>query len=636
MLLYDYEYDIAAIIVTVCMLFSFSLKKTFIGKSGKIFTSIIVFDLLAAIFDCISCFTISNPQDYSLWFNYVVSLGYLFFYNCMNALHLIYIDSKTHVPWLKRFTAIYAHCTIVFYFITIVSSPYTHLVAYFDSNGQYMHGPLMLVLYILPFVNFVIEIIMFVSARKRLSPYQMYASIMLIAAMCISIAVTVVFPRVLIGQLVMATIMFFVFLGFENPAYYTYKETPCLNIVAFQKALKYTKQSNDAIFLLASIGNYPSIKANNNIATVNTLNNMLCDSFYNMFRKRVYCIEDSYFVIYITKQEEEEARKQITEAFEQPIEIEDTNKQIRCEIEMDAIYDLGADFTYEEKEKVIVNRFKEHNIKGKSVREELEHIINKEKHESLILDEIKKAVEAESFLVYYQPIYSYADKKFKSAEALLRLRGENTGCINPEEMVILAEKNGYIDEIGRIVFDKVCRFISENDLKSKGIEYIEVNLSPIQCNREDIVEEFVQIMNKYNVDPNQINLEITETADSGYLHNVKENIRRFDELGVKFSIDDFGSGFASLNYLIKYPVSIIKIDKEILWNAMENDEAMVVLTNSIQLAKELKKEVVVEGVETFEMLKLLNKLECDFQQGYFYSKPICEADFIEYIESHNF
>lgn len=197
------------------------------------------------------------------------------------------------------------------------------------------------------------------------------------------------------------------------------------------------------------------------------------------------------------------------------------------------------------------------------------------------------------------------------------------------------KKNGYIHEVGKIVFEKVCKFISESDLKKNGIDYIEVNLSPVQCNHENLVEDFLNIMKKYSVSPEQINLEITETADSMYLTRVNENIQKFKELGISFSIDDFGSGFASLNYLIKFPVSIIKIDKEILWNAMKNKQAMIVLKNTICMAKELDKEIVVEGVEDLDMIQILNQLECDYQQGYFYSKPIAEKEFVEFIRLRN-
>ena len=125
--------------------------------------------------------------------------------------------------------------------------------------------------------------------------------------------------------------------------------------------------------------------------------------------------------------------------------------------------------------------------------------------------------------------------------------------------------------------EKVCKFINEQALEKLGIEYIEINLSPIQCLRKDLVITYYNIMSKYNINPNQINLEITETAQFSNDENIQENIKKFNEFGIKFSIDDYGSGFASANYLIKLPINIVKIDKEILWSAMKNDNAMIIL-----------------------------------------------------------
>ena len=142
-------------------------------------------------------------------------------------------------------------------------------------------------------------------------------------------------------------------------------------------------------------------------------------------------------------------------------------------------------------------------------------------------------------------------------------------------------------------------------------------------------------MSKYNINPNQINLEITETAQFSNDENIQENIKKFNEFGIKFSIDDYGSGFASANYLIKLPINIVKIDKEILWSAMKNDNAMIILKNTIKMIKELNYEIIVEGVETKEMADFLKIEGCDFNQGYYFSKPINENEFINFIKEKN-
>lgn len=216
----------------------------------------------------------------------------------------------------------------------------------------------------------------------------------------------------------------------------------------------------------------------------------------------------------------------------------------------------------------------------------------------------------------------------------MRLFDKDLGFINPEELVTLAEQNGYIDQIGEIVFRKVCKFIQDNDIENMGLKYIEVNLSPLQCMREDLVETFGDIMEKYEVRPEQINLEITETAQIASGKQILSNVEAFHKMGVEFSIDDYGSGFASADYLIKLPVSIVKIDKSILWMAMKDESAMIVLQNTIKMIKDLGKEIVVEGVEDEEMVEMLGRCGCDFMQGYFYSKPISDAKFIEYIKTN--
>ena len=633
-LLYDYQYDVAAIIVLVCMLFFFSLRKTFMGKSGRVFVSLIICDLIAAVLDWISCYTISYPDRYPLYFNYIVSLGYLFFYNMMSVLYLVYIDSKTKLESFRKFIIAYVHIMMVFYFVVIFSSPWTHWVAYFDDNGKYLHGSFMSVLYILPFISFAIEIVMLLNAKNRINLYQIGASISLVIATGIVIAFTIINTRLLIGQLIMATIMFFVYLAFENPAYYTYKDTPCLNDVALRKNLKAPKKNNKCGPVLCAIKNYKFIEVNNGIHVVDNLNRTICNKLCKELKNHIYCLEGQYFVVCTNADKEEKVISKIQDIFAAPFAVGEANSQISCELFLTTVRDLTNDFSYMDKFKILLTKLKEWDDTYSS-KEILERIEKKEKHEAQVLKEIKNAIENDKFEVYYQPIYSCQHKNFHSAEALIRLFSDEIGFINPEEMIVLAEKNGYIHEVGKIVFEKVCKFISESDLKKNGIDYIEVNLSPVQCNHENLVEDFLNIMKKYSVSPEQINLEITETADSMYLTRVNENIQKFKELGISFSIDDFGSGFASLNYLIKFPVSIIKIDKEILWNAMKNKQAMIVLKNTICMAKELDKEIVVEGVEDLDMIQILNQLECDYHQGYFYSKPIAEKEFVEFIHARN-
>ena len=143
------------------------------------------------------------------------------------------------------------------------------------------------------------------------------------------------------------------------------------------------------------------------------------------------------------------------------------------------------------------------------------------------------------------------------------------------------------------------------------------------------------IMNEYGIKPSQINLEITETAKSDNNTAIRNNIDILSGHGVGFAIDDYGSGFATANYLLQYPFSVVKIDKQILWQAMTDETALIVFRNMVTLIKKLDKKIVVEGGETQEMIDLLIQENCDYCQGYFFSKPLKEEAFIDFLQSNH-
>lgn len=259
------------------------------------------------------------------------------------------------------------------------------------------------------------------------------------------------------------------------------------------------------------------------------------------------------------------------------------------------------------------------------------NIIENDK-ESQVIEAVKNAVENNSFKVFYQPIYSTDKKKIVAAEALIRLFDDKLGFVSPEIFIPLAEREGYILTIGEFVFTEVCKFYSENKLNEKGIDYIEVNLSAVQCMQYKLADEFIAIMHKYGLSSNQINFEITETSAMQTNNAVKLNINYFLDHGTSLSLDDYGTGYSNISYLYHLPFAFMKIDKSILWSSDKNDKANITLKNIFKMAKNLKMRIVVEGVETEEHIKKLLKLECDYFQGYYFSKPICGNDFIKYLE----
>ena len=176
-------------------------------------------------------------------------------------------------------------------------------------------------------------------------------------------------------------------------------------------------------------------------------------------------------------------------------------------------------------------------------------------------DIIERAYVNHKFQVYYQPIYSIKQKRFVSAEALLRLIDDEYGFVSPELFIPAAEKSGAIYKIGDYVTEEVCRFIASEEYKTLGLDYIEINLSAAQCAQDELVENTLTMLKKYGVSPDSINLEITETAAAESHSAMERNMQKLSESGISFSLDDYGTGYSNIKRVVSLPLKIVKLDK---------------------------------------------------------------------------
>lgn len=236
--------------------------------------------------------------------------------------------------------------------------------------------------------------------------------------------------------------------------------------------------------------------------------------------------------------------------------------------------------------------------------------------------------------VFYQPIYSTREKKFVSAEALVRMRDEEGKLVPPGAFISVAEANGKILQLGEIVFDKVCRFFTQENLAQYGLHYVEVNLSVVQCSYPGLAQDYIGIMEKYQINPKYINLEITESASMAAKKTLLENMSKLMEYGVYFSLDDFGTGQSNLNYIVDMPVNIVKFDRDMSQAFFRDEKAKYVLNAAMQMIHGMKLKIVSEGIETKEQYLAMEELAIDYIQGYYFSKPLPEKEFLAFLREN--
>jgi diguanylate cyclase (GGDEF)-like protein len=338
-----------------------------------------------------------------------------------------------------------------------------------------------------------------------------------------------------------------------------------------------------------------------------------------------------FVIVFNTKKQYERFADRYLKMFDQPFKIGETELQLSataCVIAVPEITDKAAEF-----EDLIKYYRASANYSDKIIIADKESIDNARRRE-LVDYAIQSALTNHNFDVYYQPIYSVKDKCFNGCEALIRLKDPNLGFIPPDEFIPIAEQNGRIVEVGKYVIDEVCRFLTEYKPEQYGIEFVDVNLSVIQCMHPEIISDIEQTLKKYNIPRERICLEVTETASAKSYALLQSCLNELHSNGFTISLDDFGTGFSSVEYLINFPFDVVKLDKSLVWAYMSTKKYEPILQHYMPMLHGLGTKIVAEGVETIQMVDALDALGCDYLQGYYYSRPIPKAAFIEFLKAN--
>ena len=261
--------------------------------------------------------------------------------------------------------------------------------------------------------------------------------------------------------------------------------------------------------------------------------------------------------------------------------------------------------------------------------------LNFQAKERLDLDhKLHYALERKEFVLHYQPIVDVKTGKIVKMETLVRWRHPKIGLVAPDIFIPIAEENGAIVGIGKWVLEQAC---IQNSLWHKmGMTslHISVNLSARQFQQHNIVSTITDILAKTKLPPSSLELEITETVTIQNGNTAKAFLDEFHHMGISLAMDDFGTGYSSLSYLKQFAFQTIKIDRSFVQNALNNIEDMAIIKAIVDLGCALGIKVVAEGVETKELKDFLQNLNCQYMQGYYFSKPLSSTEATLLLQNH--
>lgn len=622
----------ALVVLTVVFIFFIT------SKPLKIQTTIAFYIMLfigmgLVLSDIVSVYYLNNLHKISHIKMTVLAKTYLFFLNAtvFSAIYYTYSDVYGHTK--KRKTAVSAKA--ILFFLADIVMLVCPVLWYSENNLVYTYGPAVQVTYVICIYGIFEICVMILKGRELMSSRRRYAIGLWLFVWFAAALIQFFVKTMLIVTFAGALGILIVYIMLENPDAKIDRRTGLLNMKSFEAYLRRLFELDKKFSIYVVVADELSdLKEDNKNEITNLQLDRFISSIKSLKKSKIFFDGDDQMLIIF---EESEAGKYDKKVFESHIEEAGRNGLDLYGIAK-YFYIPDASFTdsvYYFERVIRYARQNHHDILAK------EKIIIDANMYNAMMEEIEtekmllEALEYDRIEMYYQPIYSTVKHKFTSVEALVRIKDGEGKIIPPVKFITVAEENGMIIKLGEVIFEKVCKFIGGADYPRLGLEYVEINLSVVQCCYAKLARDFIDIMDKYSVNPKSINLEITESASIEGKNILLKNMEKLRNYGVKFSLDDFGTGQSNLNYIAEMPVDIVKFDRAMTKSYFESNKAQYVMGAAMSMIKGMELEIVSEGIETSDQYNTMKGLGIDYIQGYYFSKPLPEKEFVEFMLKAN-
>lgn len=638
-------FDICAIpLFLMILIICFSRKMTK-GKANQMFLLVVAVSLLSTFADL--GMEIPNGMlpmsETGCFFCTLSTYLYLALRNSNNALLLLFLLLLTRTTSLirKKWVRLVFWLPYAVLLLLLVQNPFTNSVFTVTAETGYTRGPMMMAVYGIAMIYGLTGLIYCIYCRRYL-PVNKWAALLTCYLLAHAAVVIQFFrPELLVEMFFTALGEMLIMLSIMRPEERMNSEVGMLSWASYQSDIRNIALSGEHVRIIV-------------IRLLNCLEirNFLGDHNYSQYLSEV---ADSIRAIRWTRRHRIEIYFErpgtiylITDADEAGTEdagerlLAEVGDRIKREVKMGVSFEprvclIRCPEDLQKAEDVISlgHKFQQIDDRKQTAFRASEIIHSRTFAMEAHIDEIfNRALKNHNIKMFYQPIYDVRTGRFRSAEALARIIDPEYGLISPAVFIPAAETEGFIIPIGDAVLDQVFRFISEHDLEALGLSSIDINLSVAQCMERSLPKKIAALRKKYGVDPARINLEITETNFEHISEIMFENVNELIRMGYSFALDDYGTGYSSIQRVMHLPLKLIKIDKSMLDEVYSSDGRMI-LEYTMRMMQSIGKQLVVEGAETGDEVDILKDMNCDYIQGFYFSRPLPEDEFIRFLEQQS-
>ena len=624
-MMYNADFLIAAVVILLLVLRNFLDQKRAEDLNSRVFLFFVVIGILDVIAELVSNYYItSGDGDFGLAAVVTTTIFYLFQALLPYTL-LCYIMTLHDNKLISVKKMLLAGLATILLVSIVLTNPFTEKLFYFDVSAGYVEGPWYRLMYYSALFHLAVILILVISWRKEFGSRKTKVILDILILCGCGVMVQLLYYPLLMTGFGMSLGILALFLTINNP------NANRDSLTGVYNHLYLTRRSDELIaagksFHIITIYLY-QLKHINKVAGVeggDYILQLTAKKLEELCGSRVFRITGKRFlVLTMSLQEYEYYITQIKKMFETDMQMDADSSKPATPVILSGIVHgqkLGTSG--------LMLEYAEY-LESLSMQNGMIEVIQDDQqtmdgflYNKKVEQYLHTAIAQDLFEVYYQPVYSTAKNDFVTLEALSRLHHPELGWIAPDVFIQIAEKNHMIEQITDLQFKRVCMFINEHRDLMKKLFNIKVNLSSLDLMRSDCSSHFIRMMDDMDIHHDWIQFEITETVATEYNAGLEMVIDGFMAAGVRLCLDDFGSGYANLNTVMRLPFSAIKIDRTLLFDICNDKKRAMFYQSIVETFRRMGYSIVSEGVETEEEMSLLSSWGVDMIQGYYFSRPL--------------
>lgn len=629
--------EYSAFIITFILLICYFDKRRVMTPQAKLYAACLYLSLVSIVVDVV-CHYLLARTDVPIWLNMGLNSAYFILTVAMCSTMAWYLFHKIleHVydhHCLRRALWVVGSLFVAFWMI-VVANIRTGWLFWFDGEGVYHRGILNGAGYVVLLLEMVFVLVCYFKNRSSVSK-------IVVKALWLTFPVTILmviyqrrFPELMMNGMLMAVANLILFVNFQSQKLGVDTLTNLNDRRSFytEIALRMAGEQHFQVIFI-TLKNFKTINQRYGYEKGDELLYQAA-KFLESFLKssRAFHMGNVSFALVCPYLNDDQAQKNLDLT---GAGLEKDWKLGEISIRLDSVL---ADMVYQgqqiqpseliEKLEYTLRLAKDANLRVLHYTEKIGKELERRQY---LIESLKTAREEERLRVWYQPIYNWRTGGFSSAEALVRMLDGDGTIIGPQEFISLAEETGMVDTITWFVLEEVCRFMAAHS--AFPLETVSVNLPVAQFLDQELEEKIQRTLRKYGISEKKIKLEITERTvlnDQQYVQGIMEKLRR---RGIEFYMDDFGVGYSNFSSVTHLPFESIKLDKSLIDHILEDKKSLVTVRMLTDLFHQIEMQVVAEGVESEEQVKILESLGIDRFQGYYFAKPMPEGDLCSLYQS---